>query len=102
MSEDKPLPLTRMVTINKPSFWIFIVACMVLYVSNKALTPDTLEDPFVNTNDLIIMGVAFGGLLLNVIGLYINDTQLNRIFTTSCYVLEAIGIIVLGILVFAP
>jgi len=100
MPEEKSLPLARMVTINKPSFWIFIVCCMVLYVINKTLTPDTLDNSFVNPNDLVIMGVAFAGLLLNLVCLYINDERLSRIFTISCYVFEAIGIIVLGVLVF--
>jgi len=32
MEEEKPLPLTRMVTINKPSFVIFLMACFVLFL----------------------------------------------------------------------
>jgi hypothetical protein len=101
MPEDTPLPLARMVSINKPSFWIFMGACLALYVSNKVLAPDTLDGSVIWTNDFIIMCVAFAGLLLNMVTVFIKDETLNHVFSIGSYIFEAAGIIVLAFLVFA-
>jgi hypothetical protein len=102
MQEDEaPLPLSHMATINKPSFWIFILACLFLYVANKMIAPDTLDSTFVEPNDLLIMGTAFIGLILNILAISLTNKAVTRSLTVICYLFEAISIIVLCFLVFS-
>lgn len=101
IAEDDPLPLARMATINKPSFWIFMGACLLLYICSKLLTPDTVVDPVLGSNDLFIIGAAFAGLFLNLITSYTNDQPQKRILTLCCYIFEAGSVIVLAYMVFA-
>ena len=101
MQEDEaPLPLSRMATINKPSFWIFIIACLFLYVANKMIAPDTLDSTFVEPHDMLIMGTAFTGLVLNILAISLSNKIVMRTLTVICYLFEAISIIVLCFLVF--
>jgi len=102
MQEDEePLPLSRMATINKPSFWIFILACLCIYVANKMIAPDTLDSTFVEPHDMLIMGAAFTGLVLNVLTISLTNQVLARTLTVICYFFEAISIVVLCFLVFS-
>jgi hypothetical protein len=100
MDEETPLPLSRMATINKPSFWVFIGICLALYVINKIITPDTLYSQFVEPKDMLIIGAAFVGLILNTLIELINKKPLVRVLTVSCYIFEVISVVVLAILVF--
>jgi len=90
-----------MATINKPSFWIFIVACLFLYVANKLIAPDTLNSTFVEPNDLLIMGAAFTGLVLNILTISLSNKAITRALTVICYIFEIISIVVLCFLVFS-
>ncbi len=102
MQEDEePLPLSRMATINKPSFWIFILACLGLYVANKMIAPDTLDSTFVEPHDLLIMGAAFIGLVLNILTISLTNKILMGTLTMICYLFEAISIVVLCFLLFS-
>jgi len=99
MHEDEPLPLARMATINKPSFWIFMIVCLALYICNKMLVPDTLAAPVFDLNEIAIIGVAFAGLFLNLVTAATNDKRLNEILTITCYVFEAVSVVVLAFMV---
>jgi FtsH-binding integral membrane protein len=96
MKDEEPLPLSRMATINKPSFWIFILACLCLYVANKMIAPNTLNITF-----LLIIGAAFTGLLLNILTISLTNKVVTRALTMICYIFEAISIVVLCFLVFS-
>jgi len=60
--EEPPLPLARMATINKPSFWIFIGACILLYIYNKIVAPDAGDAKPYILNSLFIFVTAFVAL----------------------------------------
>jgi hypothetical protein len=57
--EEPPLPLARMATINKPWFWIFIGACISLYIYNKIAAPDNGDTKSYVLNNLCIFLAAF-------------------------------------------
>jgi hypothetical protein len=88
MTEDKPHPLARMVTINKPAFWIFIGVCIVLYICNKAITPDIGDRSPYALNDVLIIGAAFIGLLLNLTTGAIKVQKLSRVANVICSAFE--------------
>ncbi len=100
MTEETPLPLSRMAVINKPSFWIFLGACLLLSIYNKAVTQnsgDILSHSF--HNDYIII-VAFVGLFLTLLNTAIKNITANRIFSIGCYVYEIASVVWLGVLIF--
>jgi hypothetical protein len=101
MHNEEPLPLSRMATINKPSFWIFILACLFLYVANKMIAPDTLDSTFVEPHDMLIMGAAFTGLVLNILTISLTNKVVTSTLTVICYLFEVISIIALCFLVFS-
>jgi hypothetical protein len=92
MTDDTPHPLARMATISKPSFWIFIGACMVLFVVNKFITPDTGDQTSNKLNNIIIIACAFIALLLNLVGGVIKNERLGRIFNKICLAFEILSI----------
>ncbi len=68
MIEGAPHPLARMVTINKPSFWIFLACCMFLYTCSKFTMPvnnDEIVAHVIYSNFVCI--AAFVGLFFNLI-----------------------------------
>jgi len=101
MQNEKPLPLSRMATIDKPSFWIFILVCVGIYIINKVLAPDRLNSSFTHANDLPIIGAAFTGLLLNILTVSLTNRAVTHALTITCYVFEAVSIIVLLFLIFS-
>jgi len=101
MHNEEPLPLSRMATINKPSFWIFILACLFLYVANKMIAPDTLDSTFVEPHDMLIMGATFTGLVLNILTISLTNKVVTNTLTVICYIFEAISIVALCFLVFS-
>ena len=90
-----------MATINKPSFWIFILACLCIYVANKMIAPDTLDSTFVEPHDMLIMEAAFTGLVLNILTTSLTNKVVIRALTVICYLFEVISIVVLCFLVFS-
>ena|ERR1700761_3741093 len=103
------LPLARMVTISKPSFWIFLFACMVLYVCSWQYTqgliteqPDHGRDilQFVYSSHIIILCVLFVGLLLNVIAHFIKGKPLERNFMIGTYLFEIAGVVAAAVMIF--
>jgi hypothetical protein len=100
MTEEEPLPLARMATINRPTFWIFLGVCILLYIINKFLTPDTSDRSAYGLNDILIMSAAFVGLLLNLLTMYVKKEALSRKLNIACYIFEVAGIVLLMFMVF--
>jgi hypothetical protein len=101
MTEDKPLPLARMATINRPSFWLFLVLCLALYSYNKFFNRDNQQIPGYSRNEIYILMAAFTGLFLILVTDAIKPPHLKRAFNIGCYIFEAVAILLLGIAVFA-
>jgi len=99
MTEENPLPLARMVTINKPSFWIFIGACMLLYIYNKTITPDNGDRISYIQTGFFVWIAAFVGLFMNLIAGSIKNNKASRAFHIICYVFEIASVIVLGLMI---
>jgi len=98
--EEPPLPLARMATINKPSFWIFIGACISLYIYNKIAAPVTGDmKPYV-LNGLYIFVAAFIALLLNLIAQSVKKPGISQIFNIVCYTFEIAGLALLATRIF--
>jgi hypothetical protein len=99
MTEETQLPLARMVTINKPSFWIFIGACILLYIYNKFTAPDTGDRIAYILKGFFVLGAAFIGLFLNLVTDAIKNVKFKRVFAIVCYVFEAVSIILLSLMI---
>ena len=93
-SEGTKHPLTRMATITRPSFWVFIASCITLYIINVAITPDTGDRKQYVNHSLFIFIAAFVGLFLNLITPAIKNEHTNKIFNKLCLGFE-IGSVVL-------
>jgi hypothetical protein len=100
MMNETPLPLARMATINKPSFWIFTGVCVLLYIFNKTNTPDTGDRSSYFSNNLYIWMATFTGLFLNLITMSFKNKKVNYIFNIICYVFEIASVILLAALIF--
>ncbi|MHB8209697.1 hypothetical protein [Mucilaginibacter sp.] len=101
MQDEAPLQLSRMATINKPSFWIFMLACLFLYVANKVIVSDTLDNTLVGSHDILIIGAAFTGIVLNILTTSLTNKDITRILTVICYLFEIVSIVALYLLVFS-
>ena len=101
MTEETPLPLARMVTINKPSFWIFIGACISLYIYNKFTTPDTGDRIAYIVMGFFVLGAAFIGLFLNLVSDAIKNVKIKKVFAVTCYIFEAVSIVLLSLMIIA-
>jgi hypothetical protein len=99
MTEETSLPLARMITINKPSFWIFMCACITLYIYNKYVTPDTGDRIPYLLKGFFVLGAAFVGLFLNLVGDAIKNTKFKKVFGIICYVFEAVSIVLLSLMI---
>jgi hypothetical protein len=100
MPDETPLPLARMATINKPSFWTFIGVCISLYIYNKIIAPGTGDlAPYV-LNGFFIFLAAFIGLFLNLIAATIKSQAINRIFDIICYIFEMASLLLLAARIF--
>jgi len=100
MTEETPHPLTRMATINKPDFWIFIGACVVLYICDKLTTPDIGDMSHHIANVNYVIGAAFAGLLLHLVSSAIKNDNAIRVLAIVCYVFEIGAVIFLLLRIF--
>lgn len=85
MSEDGQLPCARMMTINRPSFWIYFIMCTVLIASY-------LMRPFQRgfgwpTPSLIALSVFFM-LFLELLSQRVKNERTGRLLVNACYILE--------------
>ena len=99
MTEDEPLPLSRMATIKSPSFWIFFAACVVLYTYNKSAESTASDIVKYSRYGNYVCLVAFTGLFLNLIAGAIKNPRHNRLFMIFCYLLEIAGVAWLAALI---
>jgi hypothetical protein len=101
MKDETPLPLTRMISINKPSFWIFLTVCFILYVC--AWQHDRLSaDELVSLNSMLITGAIFIGLLLNIIAVSVKNRTLVYNIMIVTYFFEVASVIALAFLIYMP
>jgi len=102
MTNEEGLPLAKMITIRKTSFWIFFAACIILYICNKIFRQDEPTTSVLVTihKDLYILVVAFVGLLLNLITMGIKKPMLIRTFSILCHTFEIISVLALSYWIF--
>ena len=94
MKDEAPLPLARIVSINKPSFWIFLAACFVLYVYEWQYNYDRVTAQMVILNHMLIICTIFIGLLLNVIAAGIKNKEGVRNLIICTYFFEIASVLV--------
>lgn len=100
IKEETPLPLARMATIRKPTFWFFLAGCTALYIYNKVASPSvSIEDPYI-FNGLLIFIAVFIALFLNLIGLYQRSKKATTICTITGYVFEALSLVLIGLKIY--
>ena len=92
--------MAMMVTINKPSFWIFIGACIILYIYNHFIVPGNADIGFNVAEANYICITAFTGLFLNLISGAIKSNRVNRMATIFCYLFEVLAVLALGAMLF--
>src|ERR1700759_1654754 len=105
MNEElQSLKLSKMVSLNKPMFWIYLVACIILYIYNRNIVlRDTANiigpansDIITHTRHYGIIGIcAFTALFLELLATSIKNQPLTRVFTTICLLFEIISIVIL-------
>lgn len=100
-SEDEPHPLSRLVSIKDPVFWIFLGACLVLFTYDKFIGMDQhLGDTTYSIYGDAVLGTAFVGLFLTIIAASAKEPSNGRLLKIYSYVFEAAPVLALGILIF--
>lgn len=102
MEEEEQLPLARMISINKPSFWIFFGVCLALYITEWVLTRDTVRTNAFSVSQVVLLLAMFIGLILNIIAASIKNESLVRNFMICTYFFEIASVIAAAFLVFLP
>ncbi|HTE01556.1 MAG TPA: hypothetical protein VK668_19850 [Mucilaginibacter sp.] len=95
--EIDSLPLSRMTTINRASFWIYFLACTILF-SCAMLRPHKSVSGWMIPS-LIGMSI-FVILFLELIGQHVKKKRLARLIGNICHILEAVSVIIFVFLIF--
>src|ERR1700753_1896543 len=99
MPEHIPHPLTRMVYIKNPVFWMFFAICATLYFYREI----TAGKHATNAGYFIYGDwawvAAFIALLLTILADSSKRAGISRTINICCYTFEAISVIVLGMLI---
>lgn len=90
--EDDQLPLSRMITITRASFWIYFTGCIVLFVCSLFVMQRPMTDWLVPSAIAICIFVDLG---LEII----RQKQNTGPFLYVCYGFEAITTVVFAIIV---
>lgn len=99
MDEEKDqLPLARMMSISKPSFWIYFLACAILFTCGLFKSHQPLTGWRVPSLIAICIFVA---LLLELISQRMKNEKTARFLATICYVFEAVSGIVFVFITFS-
>ena len=99
--DDQPHPLTRMVSIKDPVFWIFITVCVVLFTYDKFIGIDHHGgDTTYSAYGDAVLGAAFVALFLTIIADSSKVPSTSRLLNICCYAFEAASVLVLGVLIF--
>src|SRR5437588_3329748 len=87
MDEEElaPLPLSRMRTISKPSFWIYIAACIVLYISLLLNYPYSVQRVRSST---MVAFCAFFVLFIELVSQGLKNKWVLHYFNIISYVFE--------------
>ena len=93
---DRP-PLARMRTINRPSFWLFILSCMALYTCGIFFVPQITASMAVTS---LLALCVFTALLLELVAQKIKNSKTAYYFTLACYVFEAFTIVTFALIIF--
>jgi hypothetical protein len=99
MDEEEltPLPLSRMSTISKPSFWIYMAACMVLYAGLVFSS----HNPTSHWRYSAMVGFcAFFVLLLELVSQWLKNKHAVRYLNIACYVFEIASILFFLFIIF--
>ncbi|MGZ3752590.1 MAG: hypothetical protein ACXVA2_24835 [Mucilaginibacter sp.] len=96
--EPDQLPLARMMTIGRSSFWIYFMACTILFTFGLFKPHQPLTGWRVPSLIAICIFVA---LLLELISQRMKNEKAARLLTTICYVFEAASVIVFVFITFS-
>jgi hypothetical protein len=99
MTEQEPLPLTRMASIRSPFFWAFFGVCVILYIYNKSAERNAADVVRSAIYGNYVCLAAFLGLFLTLIADSIKTTTINRVLKVLCYVFEVASVCYLGIVI---
>ena len=99
MDEEElaPLPLSRMRSINKPSFWVYIAACMASYTIILLNYPYSVQRL---RYSLMVAFCAFFVLFIELISQWLKNKQLAHYLSITCYVFEIGSILFFSFIIF--
>jgi len=93
MDEEKDqLPLARMMSISKPSFWIYFTVCAVLFAYSILASRAPVADWRIPS---LIALCIFTALLLELASQHIKSEKAANLLTNGCYIFEALSVIAL-------
>jgi hypothetical protein len=95
--EPDQLPLARMRTVSRPSFWLYFLACAILYI----YITFTAHNPASRWRHSAF--IAFGvfiALLLELISQWLRDQKKARFLVMACYIFEIASFITLVLIIF--
>ncbi len=95
--ELAPLPLSRMRTISKPSFWLYLLACIILYV----YLAFNSHRPMSNWKySSAIAFCAFLVLFLELVSQWTKNKRMAHNLSIACYVFEIASTMVFLFIIF--
>jgi hypothetical protein len=95
MAEETSHPSAKMVTINRPAFWFFMAACVLLYIYNKATTSVVNLTIGYQANEVFIIAAVFVGLFLNIVSVANRLSALTKTLNIVCYTFEITSIVLI-------
>jgi hypothetical protein len=95
--ELAPLPLSRMRTVSKPSFWAYLVACMILYTYLLINYPYSV--PRLRYSVMVAFCVFFA-LFLELISQWTKNKRIAHNLSIMCYVFEIASTMVFLFIIF--
>src|SRR3569623_1756932 len=91
------LPLAHMMTINRPSFWVYFIVCVVLFVCSVYLTRGPVTGwklPSAITLSVFIV------LTIELLSQRIKDLKIASWLVNACYLLETACVIAFVFILF--
>ena len=91
MDEDKDqLPLARMMSISKPSFWIYFTVYAVLFAYSILTAHTPMADWRMPS---LIALCIFIALLLELVSQRVKSEKAVTLLTNACYIFEALSVV---------
>jgi len=99
MDEEEltPLPLSRMRTISKPSFWLYLLACMILYTCLIFYSHRPMSNWRYSS---FVAFCAFFVLLLELASQWVKNKRVAHYLGITCYVFEIASTLVFSFIIF--